>query len=243
MMPNLKNSTLLPILMKSDNPGGYCVVTILAWVMIVDGEIDDKEFELLSSVAKNLDFDDVNKIIGGFPQGLVDVQLACEFLAQTFVDRNDHYKLLELVVLMVIADGRLRFPELQALYLVADLFQVRPGMLNKIYRDITRKDLPPYPDFGSREWWVNKSGRRKKRGKFKEEQQLSDAEMSRLKALSRLGLTDDATQEEIRYAYLKMVHMHHPDKYYSLGEEAVRAAEKTFVSINASYDYLRSGNA
>ncbi|WP_320174424.1 DnaJ domain-containing protein [Maridesulfovibrio sp.] len=242
-MPDLRNSALLPILMKSNNPGGYCVATILAWVMVVDGEIDDKEFELLGSISRNLNFDDVNRIIEGLPNSLIDVQLACEFLSQTFVNRNDHYKLLELVVLMVIADGRLRFSELQALFLIADLFHVGTRMLNKIYRGITHKDLPPYPDFGLRSWWINKYGQRKNENRYKGRPSATKVDEARLKALALLGLGESATQDDIRNAYLKMVQRHHPDKFYALGQEAVKAAEKVFISINASYDYLRAGNA
>ncbi len=240
-MPDLRNSILLPILLKSNNPGGYCVATILAWIMVVDGEIDDKEYELLGSVSRNLDFSEVNRIIEGFPGGLVDVQLACEFLSQIFVDRNDHYKLLELSVLMTIADGRLRFSELQALYLIADMFQISPQMLNKIYRDITQKDLPPSPDFGSKAWWVNKYGNRKKEKTYKVDQPEREVNTARIRALALLGLDERASQEDIRAAYLRMVQIHHPDRFYSLGEEAVRAAEKAFVRIKTSYEYLRAG--
>lgn len=138
---------------------------------------------------------------------------------------------------MTIADGRLRFSELQSLFLIADLFQVNQQMLNKIYRDITNKDLPPSPDFGSRSWWLKNYGKRKAKENFKEDKYPSELDMERLRALAFLGLDEDATREEIRQAYLRMVQIHHPDKYFSLGEEAVRAAEKTFIRINASYDF------
>jgi len=47
-----------------------------------------------------------------------------------------------------------------------------------------------------------------------------------------LGLTPDATDEEVRKAYRQMALKHHPDKVATLGEDVRKAAEKKFQEIN-----------
>lgn len=47
-----------------------------------------------------------------------------------------------------------------------------------------------------------------------------------------LGISPDATDEEVRRAYRQMVLKHHPDKVASLGEDIKRAAERKLQEIN-----------
>lgn len=47
-----------------------------------------------------------------------------------------------------------------------------------------------------------------------------------------LGLTPEATDDEVRRAYKKMALENHPDRVASLGEDVRRAAEKKFKEIN-----------
>ena len=47
-----------------------------------------------------------------------------------------------------------------------------------------------------------------------------------------LGLTPDATDEEVRKAYRQMALKYHPDRVQSLGEDVQKQAEETFKKIN-----------
>lgn len=47
-----------------------------------------------------------------------------------------------------------------------------------------------------------------------------------------LGITPNATNDEVKAAYRKMALKHHPDKVAALGEDVRRAAEKKFQEIN-----------
>jgi DnaJ-class molecular chaperone len=49
-----------------------------------------------------------------------------------------------------------------------------------------------------------------------------------------LGVSKDASFDEIRQAYLKLVKVHHPDK----GGDA-----KNFIQINLAFDLLRQNNS
>ncbi len=53
-----------------------------------------------------------------------------------------------------------------------------------------------------------------------------------------LGLTAEATDEEVRRAYKKMARENHPDRVASLGEDVRRAAEKKFKEIGEAKDRI-----
>ena len=53
-----------------------------------------------------------------------------------------------------------------------------------------------------------------------------------------LGLTPNATDDEVRKAYKKMVLQHHPDRVAHLGEEAKNAATKKMQEINKAKDAI-----
>ena len=56
---------------------------------------------------------------------------------------------------------------------------------------------------------------------------------------SVLGVSQEASQEEIRTAYRRLAAQYHPDKLAHLGEEFQAMAEKKFKAIQAAYDELR----
>ena len=54
-----------------------------------------------------------------------------------------------------------------------------------------------------------------------------------------LGISKDATSEQIKKAYRKMAVMHHPDKFNQLGEEQQKAAKKKFQKIQEAYEHIK----
>lgn len=53
-----------------------------------------------------------------------------------------------------------------------------------------------------------------------------------------LGITPEATDEEVRKAYRKMVIQHHPDKVSNLGEDVKEAATKKLQEINKAKEMI-----
>lgn len=54
-----------------------------------------------------------------------------------------------------------------------------------------------------------------------------------------LGITKDATNEEVKSAYKKMAMKHHPDKVAGMGEEVTRKATEKFQAINEAYNRIK----
>ena len=53
-----------------------------------------------------------------------------------------------------------------------------------------------------------------------------------------LGVTPQATDEELKKAYRKLALEHHPDRVAKLGDDVRRAAEKKFQEINAAKERI-----
>ncbi len=61
---------------------------------------------------------------------------------------------------------------------------------------------------------------------------------ARERHLRTLGLTTDASEEDIRSAYRGLVKIYHPDKYASDTKEAQQQAAEQFRKIQEAYEYL-----
>ncbi len=54
-----------------------------------------------------------------------------------------------------------------------------------------------------------------------------------------LGITADATDDEVKLAYREMAKKYHPDKVSHLGEDVKKAAEEKFMKVNEAYETIK----
>jgi DnaJ like chaperone protein len=54
-----------------------------------------------------------------------------------------------------------------------------------------------------------------------------------------LGLTQDATDDEVKKAYKKMAVKYHPDKVSYLGEDVQKAAKEKFQKVSEAYEQIK----
>jgi len=58
-------------------------------------------------------------------------------------------------------------------------------------------------------------------------------------AYTTLGVSPDATNDEVKKAYRRMARENHPDKVSHLGEDIRKAAEEKFTRINIAYEKIK----
>jgi DnaJ-domain-containing protein 1 len=78
----------------------------------------------------------------------------------------------------------------------------------------------------------------KKRAEERSQQTKASTSYSRSWALKTLGLSENATQEEIKKAYRQAAILYHPDKHVNAPEEEVAKATEKFREICEAYDIL-----
>ena len=136
------------------------------------------------------------------------IRNACIQIAMS-MDYSMRLQLLNYLVLIAKADGRVTQEELAALYEVAG------------YMGVQRIDVDSLLNLSSNSG-SGSSG--------------SDGSSSSTYSLENdykvLGGSPDASDEEVKAAYRKLALKHHPDRVSSLGDDVRAAAEKKFQEIN-----------
>ena len=67
---------------------------------------------------------------------------------------------------------------------------------------------------------------------------VSNSDYSLEEAYKVLGVSPDATDEEVKKAYRKLALKHHPDRVAKLGDDVRKAAEKKFQEINSAKEKI-----
>ncbi len=231
------------LIIHGENELGTSVLLILAWIAASDGSINESEARQLSeiSVASNQGHS-VKSLLDVVQNHDIDaIQLAAEIIAHHF--RGEKANLfLEMAIGIAISDGYLLPTENHILRFLADLLDVRKAGLNGIFFQITGHDIPESIDPSSAAYWRNREKTRSESGaksnSSRDEPKPPPRNNKATAAYAVLGLEHGASKVEIRKAYLRLVQIHHPDRFSSLGEESVAAATTTFQKINDAYEYL-----
>jgi len=222
------------LLIQGGNPAGTSMFLVLAWIAVSDEHLDEREGnELLKVVEQAGGGRDIRPLLAlAQKPDLNAIQLAIEILSTSFVSDKAEL-MLRLIIRVALADGYLRPSENYIIRLLVDAFQISGSRLNEIFKELTNKPFPDPPDLSASSTWET-SGKNKREANPNREGTLSE----RFRALAILGLDEEATSEDIQKAYKRMALVHHPDKFASLGEEAMSAATVSFRRIKEAYDHL-----
>lgn len=223
------------------------MVLMLSWIASCDGKISEEELEGLRSIAATGRSEaSLNAVIEIALSGrIADLQLACEVLRE--LDAKHRRLMLQMAVGMALEDGVLTTAEGHIVRFIADVLSQSPAELDSLFREMTGEAFPAPADPSSVEWWVGRQQRSRSRESNRESDDSTRAvppprtaapDMRRLRDLAALGLDEDASVEQVRDAYRRMAKVHHPDRFASLGSEAVKAAEVSFRRIQAAYERL-----
>lgn len=235
------------IVQRARNPSAVAIVLLLAWIATCDGEVSTEELSGLRSIASaGKSSQDLHLVVAlARDADVQDLQLACEMVRDS--DPAQRPLLLQMAIGMALEDGYLTSSEGHIVRFLADLLQLSPRDLDNIFREMTGENFPPAADPSSIDWWRSREhGRSRpaddpKNDSARPGSSSSNSESSglgRLRDLAMLGLDEGATEQEIREAYRRLAKVHHPDRFSSLGPEAVQAANISFSRIQSAYERL-----
>lgn len=241
-------ATFAEILTRAENPIAAAMLLMLAWIASSDGEIADEEMDGLRTIAASgKGGADLRAVIDLAQAGRVeDLQLSCEVLRE--LELTHRRLMLQMGIGMALEDGFLTTAEGHIVRFIADVLGHSPRDLDALFREMTGEPFPPPADPSSVEWWGARESRSRARaqsetrdngtGSVPPRSASSTPDMQRLRDLAVLGLDEQATLGHVKEAYRRMAQVHHPDKFVTLGPEAVKAAEVTFLRIRAAYERL-----
>lgn len=235
--------TLERLLMRSNNRAGDCVALALGWVAFCDDSFTEQEEAALREViAQSRGEDRAEELLWLARRGHTeDLALACELLKES-LDEDNRRVFLRMAIGLAMLDGYLAVSENHTLRFFADLFEVPPQEFRKMFRDMTHSSFFIPGDPGSGPWWEKVEERRRENAETGTRASASRSSgMSREKALSILGLEEDDDESALRKKFRKMAHVHHPDKFQTMGDEAVEQAARVFARIREAYQYLNAG--
>ena len=240
-------ATLADILETCERPVGAAMLLILSWIAASDGEVDPEELQELNSIAESGGCGTKLQVVVKLAQEgrIEDLQLACEVIRE--LESKPRRSMLQMAIAMALEDGFLTTAEGHIIRFLADLLAQTPSELDGLFRELTGSPFPAPADPSSAEWWEARESRFRQEAKESSGQPRGDSQPSptspttqRLRDLGVLGLDETASITEVQEAYRRIVQIHHPDKFVTLGPEAVRAAEVTFMRIRSAYERLVS---
>ena len=235
---NLSQFELL--LLCSENELGTSVLLMLAWIAVSDGSIDKSEVGQITEISAALKHNhDLQPLLELAEKRDKDaLQLASEIIRERFYGEKAHL-FLGMAIGISIADGYLLPTENHILRYLSDLLGITRAGLNMLFVEVTGREMPKPSNPSSARYWRERGKQKSSQpGPSQDQHQTSTQNERILKAYALLGLEYGATRKEIDNAYYRLVQIHHPDRFSSLGEEAVAAATSTFRRIKEAYDYL-----
>lgn len=247
-MPNYNQTetAFKGLLDNSDDPIGLCFKLVLIWIALCDGGLDQAEHSFLQKVfgsgGLDNDIDRLGEIIKleVFDLNSVDsLEVASRFLKNN-IDSKGKRMLMEMIVGISIANGRLSISENHVLRFLSDLFEFDTSEFEEIFSDIAGLNFPLPGNPGNKDWWEEKLGKNQDSEQGDSHNAVGeDSEvMPAPVALRILGLHGNPSKSEIKAAYRKLAKRHHPDKFARLGTNAMHFSNSIFLRIKQAYEAL-----
>jgi len=232
------SNTLTPfeeLILASSNQLGAPMLLILAWISQSDGELSLDEVKRLKNTAEGMGVEKGNELITRLAQSqdLAALQLSIEVL-QAQLSQDQKTLLVQMAIGMALADRRLFPSENHILRFLSDALGFTPRQFSRIYLEACGNPLPEPSDLSDRRTWTRQRSSSSSSGRNDRGQKHANAW-----AYSILGLAVDVGESQVKLAYRRLAQIHHPDRYASLGEEAVATATETFKRIQQAYEAIR----
>jgi DnaJ like chaperone protein len=203
----------------------------LGQISKVDGRVTKEEIAAAEALMQRLKLSETERrhAIKFFQQGKesdFDLQGTLqEFASHSKLRHELRIMFMELLLEAAVADGKLSVGEDAILERVRTVLKIPINVFIAMLR-ARQAEPQAQPDSPNRKRAVN-------------------APQSLSQSYAALGLKADATAQEVKRAYRKLVSQYHPDKLSSQGlpEEVMTMAKRRVREINTAYDRIKSSRA
>lgn len=219
----------------------YCILVLLAEVMKADTKMMVEELGRANRIIRRY-YDTAEKQRDAQLQFLSLLSTRPE-MGLVFVNINEHFDyaakseiIMELLA-VAYADNKYHDKEKALIKRFIKNLNITPQQYNSIYTLFLKKLKEGYYDNDDNDYQnQNEDDNQNKSDNAETNYETRDYIQD---AYDILGMTKDASDEEIKKAYRALAIQYHPDNSASLGEEAIRQATETMKQINVAWDVVR----
>ncbi len=221
-----------------------CVKLLLLWVAASDGKLEEAELEFISGLfhdrAGTITNDEFLAVIRG--ADIDSIEKAIRMVAAE--SRELRLAFLDMAVAMSMVDRDIAVAENHILRFYADALHLGLASLEKRFQAISGQPLPEPGDPSDAQWWQQWQGDGteaggKAEGERKEMAGGASAAMSISQARSILGVSLNASHEDIERAYENLAGIFEVSRVEAMGETAVTLANSRFKKIQQAYWLLQ----
>lgn len=263
------HSVLKESLRRSANPVEVALRFVLAWIAQVDDQYGAREEAIIRN-ALGVPGQDGAESVERAARNPDDEEMAvaCKLLRNGLTEAGKELA-LEIVIMVVVADGRISVSENHALRFLSDVLNRSSEELAAKYYQLCGATLRDPKDLSSASTWTrdrqgahhessnsrtdndrksrgagSKEGHKRKSqrdgGKRDSKTGAGQHTMTASEAREILGVEEDANLDEIKRAYRQLAQRTHPDRFRTLGDEAVRTSQVWFDQVQKAYRVLRA---
>jgi uncharacterized tellurite resistance protein B-like protein len=221
-----------------------CVKLLLLWVAASDGKLEEDELEFIASQfpdrAGTITNDEFLAVIRS--ADLESIEKAIRMVANE--GRELRLAFIDMAVAMSMVDRDIAVAENHILRFYADALHLGQANLEKRFQAIAGKPFAEPGDPSDPEWWQQRQGKsvESEEHETAEEENLSPESRSRMsisQARSVLGVSLNASHEDIEKAYENLASIFEVGRVEAMGEAAVSLANSRFKKIQQAYWLLK----
>jgi len=227
------------------------VKLLLLWVAASDGKLEAAELEYVShqfpDSEATITTEDFLLVIRN--SDLTTIEKAVRTVAAE--SRELRTAFLDMAITMSMADRDIALAENHILRFYADALHLGIGILQKRFQAISGIELPEPGDPSDPAWWDRIGNSRQGLDRAIEKHAAEHAEtygmgkqggsgMSIARAHTLLGLSLNATQEDIEHAYQNLARIFEVDRVEAMGAAAITVANARFQKIQEAYQLLKT---
>ena len=199
------------------------LMVLIAALMKVDGQVKKSELDYVKRFLLANYGEQRGKEMLKLLQQLVQQDIAIDQVCHQIkvnTDYNTRYHMVDFLFGIGGADGEFHQSELNMLRLIAQYLGISSPDYTSIYERHVGRGQSDYTNYSGR------SG--------------SSRSFSGKDPYKVLGISKDATDDEVKKAYRRMAMKYHPDRVADMGEEMQRNAAEQMKEINEAYEKIKS---